>query len=131
MQGMLMTPTNPAYLYALQNRTLLLVCRMHLCFPISTFQLILLQNHPFLVSCELLKVAILLYSACTVFCLFYTTFDVTYLGWHSTLKSTFVFFFFIAENWKQSLVTLTHTLTRNCCRFIMVCPRRTLWVRQI
>jgi len=94
MQGMLMTPTNPAYLYALQNRTLLLVCRMHLCFPISTFQLTLLQNHPFLVSGELLKVAILLYSACTVFCLFlcrYTTFDVTYLGWHSTLKSAFVF----------------------------------------
>lgn len=60
MQGMLMTPTNPAYLYAFQNRTLLLVCRMHLCFPISTSQLILLQNHPFLVSCELLKVAILL-----------------------------------------------------------------------
>jgi hypothetical protein len=128
MQAMLMSPTNPAYLYAFQNRSLLLACRMLLCFQISTIQLILLQNHPFLVSCEFLKMAILLYFAC-----FLSLCSSVDNLWCDLLRLAFSFkvdfCFLIAEKWKQSLVTFTLTLTRNCCRFVMACPQGILWVR--
>lgn len=50
-----------AYLDVFQKKSPPLVCRMILCFLLSTVPFILLQNHLILVSCELFEVAIFCY----------------------------------------------------------------------
>ena len=77
-----------------QKTSLLLVCKMLLCFLITVLS-ILLQNHLILVSCELFKVDI--FVICSMYCFLslimcqWTSFDMTYIGWYSPLKPSFTY----------------------------------------